>query len=114
MNRQARILVAELIGTMILILGGPGTVIFGQFLGFQIGVLGSVARVRAEPAVRGVPLRPHLGLPHQPGGDHRDVGAEAHADRKDVPAYIVGQIVGAALGAFIIWAILETGDNGGR
>ena len=40
MNRQARILVAELIGTMILILGGPGTVIFGQFLGFHIGVLG--------------------------------------------------------------------------
>ena len=40
MSRQARILVAELIGTMILILGGPGTVIFGQFLGFNIGVLG--------------------------------------------------------------------------
>ena len=35
MNRQARILVAELIGTMILILGGPGTAIFGQFLGFE-------------------------------------------------------------------------------
>jgi len=32
MSRSARILVAELIGTMILILGGPGTVIFGQFL----------------------------------------------------------------------------------
>ncbi len=40
MSRQARILVAEMIGTMILILGGPGTVIFGQFLGFNIGVLG--------------------------------------------------------------------------
>ena len=32
-------------------------------------------------------------------------------DGKDVPAYIVGQIIGAALGAFVIWAILETGDN---
>ena len=40
MTRASRIFVAELIGTMILILGGPGTVIFGQFLGFDIGVLG--------------------------------------------------------------------------
>ena len=35
-------------------------------------------------------------------------------DGKDVPAYIVGQILGAALGAFVIWAILETGDNTAR
>ncbi len=40
MTRSARIFVAEVIGTMILIVGGPGTVIFGQFLGFDIGVLG--------------------------------------------------------------------------
>jgi aquaporin Z len=32
---------------------------------------------------------------------------------KDVPAYLVGQILGAAIGAFVIFAILETGDNGG-
>jgi aquaporin Z len=30
---------------------------------------------------------------------------------RDVPSYIVGQVLGAAIGAFIIWAILETGDN---
>jgi aquaporin Z len=34
-------------------------------------------------------------------------------DGKDVPAYLVGQILGAAIGAFIIFAILETGDNTG-
>ena len=28
-----------------------------------------------------------------------------------MPAYIFGQIVGAAVGAFTIWAILESGDN---
>ena len=33
------------------------------------------------------------------------------SDGKDVPASIVGQVLGAALGAFIIWAILETSDN---
>ena len=40
MSKSARILVTEMLGTMILILRGPGTVIFGQFLGFNIGVLG--------------------------------------------------------------------------
>ena len=78
MNRQARILVAELIGTMILILGGPGTAIFGQYARFRHRRAGGGVRVRLEPAVRGVPLRAHLGLPHQPGGDHRHVGAQAH------------------------------------
>ena len=41
MNRQARILVAELIGTMILILGGPGAAMFSKYvLGVSIGMLG--------------------------------------------------------------------------
>ena len=39
-SRTVRILVAELVGTMILILGGPGTVIFGQFVGVDVGLLG--------------------------------------------------------------------------
>ena len=50
MSRSARILVAELIGTMILILGGPGTVIFGQFLGFNIGVLAFMTRIASRRA----------------------------------------------------------------
>ena len=34
---------------------------------------------------------------------------------KDVPAYLIGQILGAAIGAFVICsAILETGDNTGK
>ena len=78
MSRTARIFIAELIGTMILILGGPGTVIFGQFLGFDIGVLGVSLAFGLSLLVRGVPLRPHLGVPHQPGGDGRHVGAPAH------------------------------------
>jgi glycerol uptake facilitator-like aquaporin len=32
MSLRARIVVAELLGTMILILGGPGTVIFAEIL----------------------------------------------------------------------------------
>jgi aquaporin Z len=40
MSRQARILVAELIGTMILIVGGPGAAIFSNYAGIGIGKLG--------------------------------------------------------------------------
>ena len=40
-QRRTTILVAELVGTMILILGGPGTIIFGKFIGVNsVGTLG--------------------------------------------------------------------------
>jgi aquaporin Z len=110
MSRQARILVAELIGTMILILGGPGTVIFGQFLGFDIGVLG-VAFAFGLSLLCAAYLFGHISGCHINPAVTVGMWACKRTAGKDVPAYIVGQILGAAIGAFIIWAILESGDN---
>jgi aquaporin Z len=110
MNRQARILVAELIGTMILILGGPGTVIFGQFLGFNIGVLG-VSLAFGLSLLCAAYLFGHISGCHINPAVTVGMWVCKRTEGKDVPAYIVGQILGAAIGAFIIWAILETGDN---
>jgi aquaporin Z len=110
MSRQARILVAELIGTMILILGGPGTVIFGQFLGFDIGVLG-VAFAFGLSLLCAAYLFGHISGCHINPAVTVGRWACKRTPGKDVPAYIVGQILGAAIGAFIIWAILESGDN---
>jgi len=112
MSRQARILVAELIGTMILILGGPGTVIFGQFLGFDIGVLG-VSLAFGLSLLCAAYLFGHISGCHINPAVTVGMWACKRTEGKDVPAYIVGQILGAAIGAFIIWAILETGDNTG-
>ena len=112
MNRQARILVAELIGTMILILGGPGTVIFGQFLGFHIGVLG-VSFAFGLSLLCAAYLFGHISGCHINPAVTIGMWALKRTPTKDLPSYFIGQIVGAALGAFIIWAILETGDNGG-
>jgi aquaporin Z len=112
MSRQARILLAELIGTMILILGGPGTVIFGQFLGFNIGVLG-VAFAFGLSLLCAAYLFGHISGCHINPAVTLGMWALKRTPGKDVPAYIVGQILGAAIGAFILWAILETGDNGG-
>ena len=110
MSKQARILVAELIGTMILILGGPGTVIFGQFLGFDIGVLG-VSLAFGVSLLCAAYLFGHISGCHINPAVTLGMWALKRTEGKDVPAYLVGQILGAAIGAFVIWAILETGDN---
>ncbi len=112
MSKQARILVAELIGTMILILGGPGTVIFGQFLGFDIGVLG-VALAFGFSLLCAAYLFGHISGCHINPAVTLAMWALKRTDGKDVPWYIVGQIVGAALGSFVIFAIIEAGNNTG-
>jgi aquaporin Z len=110
MSRQSRILVAELVGTMILILGGPGTVIFGQFLGFNIGVLG-VALAFGLSLLCAAYLFGHISGCHINPAVTFGMWALKRTEGRDVPLYLVGQFLGAALGGFIIWAILETGDN---
>lgn len=110
MSRTARIFVAELIGTMILILGGPGTVIFGQFLGFDIGVLG-VSLAFGLSLLCAAYLFGHISGCHINPAVTIGMWALKRTPGKEVPSYIFGQIVGAAIGAVILWGILESGDN---
>jgi aquaporin Z len=112
MNRTARIFVAEVIGTMILIVGGPGTVIFGQFLGFDIGVLG-VSLAFGLSLLCAAYLFGHISGCHINPAVTIGMWTLRRTPGREVPWYLVGQIVGAALGSFVIWAILETGDNAG-
>lgn len=112
MSRTARIFVAELIGTMILILGGPGTVIFGQFLGFDIGVLG-VSLAFGLSLLVAAYLFGHISGCHINPAVTIGMWALKRTESRDVPVYLVGQILGAALGGFVIWAILAAGDNAG-
>ncbi len=107
MSKNARILVAEAVGTMILVLGGPGTAIFGTRLGigtlgvsFAFGLsllcaaymIGSISGCHINPAVT-------IGL-----------WALRKTEGRAVPYYIVGQIVGAMVGAGLIALIISTGD----
>ncbi|MFI5045621.1 MAG: aquaporin [Acidimicrobiia bacterium] len=112
MSRTSRIFVAELIGTMILILGGPGTVIFGQFLGFDIGVLG-VSLAFGLSLLCAAYLFGHISGCHINPAVTIGMWALKRTNGREVPVYIGGQIVGAALGGFILWAILASGDNAG-
>src|SRR3954466_1997041 len=110
MKRSARILVAELIGTMILILGGPGTVIFGQFLGFNIGVLG-VSLAFGLSLLCAAYLFGHISGCHINPAVTIGMWALKRTAGREVPAYLVGQIVGAALGGLALWGIFESADN---
>jgi aquaporin Z len=113
MSRSARIFIAELIGTMILILGGPGTVIFGQFLGFNIGVLG-VSLAFGLSLLCAAYLFGHISGCHINPAVTIGMWALKRTDGRDVPLYILGQLIGAFLGSFIIWGILASGDNQGK
>jgi aquaporin Z len=111
MNRHARILVAELIGTMILILGGPGSAIFTHYvLGVSIGMLG-VAFAFGLSLLCAAYLFGHISGCHINPAVTVGMWALKRTDGKEVPSYLVGQVLGAALGAVILWAIIESGDN---
>jgi len=110
MTQRGRIFVAELVGTLILVVGGPGTAIFaGRFVGGTLGVafafglsllcaaylFGSISGCHINPAVT-------LGL-----------WALGKTKSEDVPVYLVAQIVGGALGGLVIWGILKSSDVAG-
>ena len=114
MSRTARILVAELIGTMILILGGPGTIIFGKFIGVNsVGTLG-VAIAFGLSLLCAAYLFGHISGCHINPAVTIGMWVLKRTPSRELPAYFVGQILGALIGGALIWAIVETGDNGGR
>ena len=112
MSKNARILVAEALGTMILILGGPGTAIFGNYLGFDIGTLGVslafglslLCAAYMIGSISGCHINPAVTL---------GLWALKKTEGRTVPYYIVGQIVGGLVGAGLIALIIETGDLSG-
>src|ERR1700750_2601877 len=110
MSRTARILVAELLGTMILILGGPGKVLFRQFLGFNIGVLG-VSLAFGLSLLCAAYLFGHISGCHINPAVTAGMWVLKRTPGRDVPWYLGGQIVGAALGSVVLWAIFASGDN---
>jgi len=113
MNNSARIALAEGIGTMILIVGGPGTAILatgGFFESGSVGVLGvsiafglaPLSAAYAIGSVSGCHINPAVTL---------GLWAIKKTHTKDVPFYLGGQIVGGLLGALVIY-LIATGVDG--
>lgn len=104
--KDLRILTAETIGTMILMLGGPGTAILAAgtgaldgaavlavSLGFGFALL--IAAYAVGP-VSGCHINPAVTIGMVIAGK---------TDVARIPAYILGQLIGAALGGLLIWLI---------
>ena len=110
MRRTGRIFVAEIVGTMILIIGGPGTAIFTKYVGVNVGTLG-VALAFGLSLLCAAYLFGHISGCHINPAVTVGMWALKRTPSREVPWYIFGQIIGAALGAVVLWAIVEAGDN---
>jgi aquaporin Z len=106
MSRSARIFVAELIGTMILILGGPGTAIFA---GKTVGTLG-VAIAFGFSLLCAAYLFGHISGCHINPAVTLAMWALKRTPGRELPWYLFGQILGALVGGAILWLIVEAGD----
>lgn len=108
MTSSSKILAAEAFGTLILMLGGPGSAvlaapsigILGVALAFGLALMiaaysvGQVSGCHVNPAVTlGMALMRKIEL-------------------RLVPAYVIGQLIGAAAGGAIILAIAKGRDGG--
>jgi aquaporin Z len=113
MNRSARIALAEAVGTMILVVGGPGTAILatgGFFESGSVGVLGVaiafglalLCAAYAIGSISGCHINPAVTI---------GLWAIKKTEGKDVPYYVGGQVVGGLFGALVIF-IIASGVDG--
>ncbi len=111
MNQPMRIALAEALGTMILIVGGPGTAILatGTFAGppSTVGSLGValafglslLCAAYAIGSISGCHINPAVTI---------GLWAIKKTESKVVPFYLIGQIAGGLVGALVIWIIADS------
>ena len=112
MKQSARIALAEALGTMILVVGGPGTAVLatGGFFdkaGASVGVLGValafglalLCAAYAIGSISGCHINPAVTI---------GLWAIKKTESKDVPFYLGGQIVGGLLGALVIFVVADS------
>ncbi len=111
--RQLRILGAELIGTFILMVGGPGTAVLATG-GFNeklnVGVLGVALAFGLSLLVIAYTVGPVSGGHVNPAVTV-GMAIMRKVDLALVPVYIAGQLIGSVLGGFVIWAIAAGGPG---
>jgi len=113
MTQQHRIALAEAVGTLILVVGGPGTAILatgGFFPSGSVGVLGVaiafglslLCAAYAIGSISGCHINPAVTV---------GLWAIGKTRSNDVPWYIGGQVIGGVLGAAIIFVIAASQDG---
>ena len=105
--RHMKILVAELVGTMILVLGGPGRAILA---GNGIGTLGISLAFGVSLLVAAYAIGPVSGCHINPAVTI-GLWLMRKTEGAKVPFYLVGQLIGAAVGGLVIFAIANDLDS---
>jgi aquaporin Z len=107
MNTKGRIFAAELIGTMVLMIGGPGSAILAaEFINGALGVslafgFSLLVMAYAIGHVSGCHINPAVTVA---------MALAKKLEAKLVALYIVAQLAGAAIGGLVIWAIRSNDD----
>jgi aquaporin Z len=109
MDERARIFLAELAGTAILVLGGCGTAVFASSSNF-VGVLGVATAfgmsllllVYAIGGISGCHVNPAVTL---------GLWLSGRLDAALLPIYWVAQLVGGLLGGLVLWATFKLSDK---
>ena len=107
---ERQVLAAELIGTFVFMLAGPGVLVLGAptlgaatQLTVALGVGAAVAAVIASVCrVSGGHLNPVVSLAMLLAG---------RIQARTLPSYLVGQLVGATLGGLTIWTIANNASD---
>jgi aquaporin Z len=110
MNDRGRICLAEGIGTLILVVAGPGTAVLatGTFLpNGSVGVLGVslafglglLCAAYAIGSISGCHINPAVTI---------GLWATKKTEAALVPFYLIGQVIGGIVGAAIIWIIADS------
>ena len=106
---------SEMIGTMVLVLMGCGSVVFASnvagAVGASVGTLGValafglavVAMAYTIGGISGCHINPAITL---------GVYLSGRMNMKDMAMYIVFQVIGAILGSAILYALVSTGESG--
>lgn len=107
--RDTRIVTAEAVGTLILILGGPGTAVLAAGSGALDGAatlgvalafgLALLIAAYAIGHVSGCHINPAVTLGMVAGGKLAPTRA---------PAYLLGQVIGGVGGGFLVWVLAES------
>ncbi len=102
-----KILVAELVGTMILVMGGPGSAILA---GNGIGTLGISLAFGVSLLVAAYAIGPVSGCHINPAVTI-GLWLMRKTESAKVPFYLVGQLIGAAVGGLVIFAVANDLDS---
>ncbi|RZV45833.1 MAG: hypothetical protein EX269_08865 [Acidimicrobiales bacterium] len=110
--RQMRILLAELIGTYILMLGGPGVAVLAAIPGSfgDVGVLAVALGFGFALLIIAYAVGPVSGGHVNPAVTLGFVLLRK-VEPRAVPSYLIGQTIGAVLGGLTIWSIAHNASD---